>query len=81
MKVRKHTPPIGTDFQGNNRKLDVRKIRVTRKIFKASGPLSIFFEKKKPKKMSLDMLMVSFCTKFEVYSFSLGQKVTDNSTN
>ena len=80
MGVRKHTPPIGTDFQGNNRKLDVRKIHVTRQIFEASGPLGIFFEKK-PKKMSLDMLMVSFCTKFEVYSFSLGQEVTDNSTN
>ena len=46
MKVRKHTPPIGTDFQGNNRKLDVRKIRVTRKIFEASDPLSNFFRKK-----------------------------------
>ena len=29
MGVRKHTPPIGTDFQGNNRKLDVKKIPVT----------------------------------------------------
>ena len=80
MGVRKHTPPIGTDFQGNNRKLDVLKIHVTRQIFEASGPLSNFFQKN-PKKLSLDMLMVSFCTKFEVFSFSLGKEVTDNSTN
>ena len=76
MGVRKHSPPIGTYFQGNNRKLDERKIHVTREIFEASSPLGIFF-RKKPKKLSLDMLMVSFCTKIEVYSFSLDQEVTD----
>ena len=52
----------GNKKQGNRE--NMQKIQVTRQFFEASGPQGHFFEK--TKKLFLDMVYGSMCTKFQV---------------
>ena len=55
----------------------MRKIHMTRQFLEASGPQGNFFEK--PKKVFLDMVWRSVCTKFQIcIIFLFSQMYTQN---